>query len=94
MRSNLDPNLLEQLRALSKEERKELGALISAACDSFGQPHLHQGVGVRNLGHGFYECRKGLKTRLIFERMSDGSLYFHIMGDHAAVKRFLKSYRR
>jgi len=47
---------------------------------------------VRDLGHGFYECRKGLKQRLVFEH-SQGLLYFHILGDHDKVRKFLKRHR-
>jgi mRNA-degrading endonuclease RelE of RelBE toxin-antitoxin system len=92
LRCDIDPDLLEQLRELGKQERKEIGELIYAAADAFGQPHLHHGVGVRGLGHGIYECRRGLKTRQIFERMGNNNLYFHFMGDHAGVKRFLRDH--
>src|SRR4051794_5852142 len=64
--ADLDPALLETLRALPKAERQEIGELIRAVCDSFGDVHAHRGLGMRDLGHGFYECRKGLKQRLIF----------------------------
>jgi hypothetical protein len=88
--ADLDPDFLARLRELDKEERKKIGALITAACESFGHPHLHAGSGLRALGHSFYECRYGLKLRLIFQRVNDQSLYFHMLGTHDEVKRFLR----
>lgn len=80
------------LRGLPKADRQEIGELIRGVCESFGNVHAHRGLGVRDLGHGFYECRKGLKQRLIFEH-AQGVLYFHTLGDHEDVKRFLRRYR-
>ena len=57
-------------------------------------PHNHRGLGIRDLGNGFYECRKGLKTRLIFERLTPRNLYFHVIGNHDDVKRFLKHHSK
>jgi len=74
---------------MDKAERKEIGDLIDAVCKSFGFPHEHKGLGLRDLGHAFYECRMGLQQRVVFEKTANG-LYFHILGDHNQVKRFLK----
>lgn len=75
-------------------------------CDSFGNVHAHQSLGLRDLGHGFYECRRGLKLRLLFELISafpqgpsveqavpSKLLYFHTLGDHDDVRKFLKRHR-
>lgn len=83
--------MLEILRAYSKSERKEIGALIEQVRDSFGNPHAHGGIGVRALGHGLYECRHGLSLRLVFAAYS-GLLYFHTIGTHNEVQRFLKGH--
>jgi len=79
---------------MTPEERKTIGQIITHVCDVFGIPHNHLGLGIRDLGNGFYECRKGLKTRLIFERVDPGNLHFHAIGSHDEVKRFLKRFRR
>src|SRR4051812_35817825 len=75
------PGFLDFLRTLSKGERREIGEAISRACDSFGDPHSHRGLGVRDLGDGFYECRLGLGRRLVFGHTS-GLLHFLMIGDH------------
>ena len=47
------------------------------------------GLGLRDLGKGLYECCHGLDQRIVLQKISSG-LYFHLMGDHVEVKRFLK----
>jgi hypothetical protein len=80
------------LRSYSKAERKEIGALIERVRVSFGDPHTHGGIGVRALGQGLYERRRGLSLRLVFGAYR-GLLYFHTIGTHEEVRRFLKAHR-
>jgi hypothetical protein len=87
------PGLLKILRAKSKEERRLVGRAIDEACTAWGRPHLHAGSGLRKLRNNLYEVRSGLKTRLVFEPRLDGSLYFHTMGNHDEVLKFLKAHR-
>ena len=49
---------------MDKAERKEIGDLIDAVCKSFGFPHEHKGVGLRDLGHAFYECDRSIPKRI------------------------------
>lgn len=93
MEADIDPDFLEQLRGMEKEERKEVGDLIREICASFGFPHVHAGIGIRDLGKGFYEGRDGLEHRVIFERISARVLYFHMIGNHDDIRRFLKKHR-
>jgi hypothetical protein len=88
----LDPDLLDSLRSFSKTERKEIGELIERVRDSFGKVHAHTGTGIRALGRGLYECRHGLSLRLVFAAYR-GLLYFHTIGTHDEVQRFLKAHR-
>jgi hypothetical protein len=78
------------LRAFDKDQRREIGELIEKVRINFGQPHLHGGAGLRALRSGVYECRLNLRQRLVFT-LEPGSLYFHFMGNHDEVNRFLKS---
>ena len=88
----LDPDLLGALRTRSKSERKEIGELIEQVRDSSGNPHAHGWIGIRALGQGLYECRHGLSSRLVFAAYR-GVLYFHTIGTHDEVRRFLKAHR-
>jgi hypothetical protein len=90
LRIELDPDLLEQLRALNKPQRREIGGCIEEARVTFGRPHLHRGAGIRVLKSGVYECRISLQQRLIFTA-DKGVLYFHFIGNHNEVSRFLRN---
>jgi len=76
---------------LDKDQRRAIGQLLEKARVSFGHPHLHSGTGLRALKSGVYECRLNLRQRLVFT-LEPGSLYFHFMGNHDEVNRFLKSF--
>lgn len=86
----IDQRLLAALRQLATVERREIGGAIAATQAAFGSPHTHSGTGVRKLKGRWYEMRVGLARRLIF-RECDDCLSFEFMGDHDAVRRFLKS---
>jgi hypothetical protein len=78
---------------LNDEERENLILTLQQVGIHFGKPHRHQGLGIRDLGAGIYECRSGLDLRLIF--VKDGTtkpptLYFDMIGNHDDVKKYLK----
>lgn len=90
LRIEIDLDLLDALRALTKAEQKEIGDLIQEVRKKFGRPHLHHGIGIRDLGEDVYECRRNLHQRLIFTAHK-GYLYFHMIGNHNQVRQFLKN---
>jgi len=90
LKIELDPDLLQYLRTLDKDSRRTIGELMEKVRVSFGQPHLHGGTGLRALGSDVYECRLNLRQRLVFT-LEPGALYFHFIGNHEDVKRFLKN---
>jgi len=75
---------------LDKDLRRTIGELMEKVRVNFGRPHLHAGSGLRALRSGVYECRLNLRQRLVFT-LEPGSLYFHFIGNHDEVNRFLKS---
>jgi hypothetical protein len=85
----IDPTLLAALRKLPAAERRELGEAIAAAQSAFGSPHTHLGAGVRKLKGRWYEVRAGLHQRNVFCECDD-CLSFEFMGNHDAVRQFLK----
>ena len=87
-----DSRLLEQLRALPKERRREVGEVVSAVQEAFGRPHQHAGLGLRKLRRRHYEVRVGLGQRLVFEDRGE-ALHFKLLGNHNEVQRFLKGLR-
>jgi len=92
----LDDELRAELRNWPKTNRKQIGRVIRRVQETFGSPHLHSGIGVRDLSPKgsplhVYECRVGLALRLIFTLERPQLLYFHMIGTHDDVRRFLKS---
>ena len=70
---------------------KEIGAAIHKVTTSWGHPHLHGGVGIRRLGPAYFECRTGLRVRLVFKALAPNLLHFVFLGNHDEIRRFLKS---
>jgi hypothetical protein len=58
--------------------------------DGFGQPHLHSGLSIRQLGGGLIECRTGLGLRLVFQARK-GVLTFDFAGSHDGAQAYLKN---
>jgi mRNA-degrading endonuclease RelE of RelBE toxin-antitoxin system len=92
----LAEDLRKELRGWPKPERARVGKLIQRAQDNFGTPHLHSGLGIRDLSPkgsrlNVYECRMGAALRLIFTVERPAVLYFHMIGNHDEVRRFLRS---
>lgn len=77
---------------MARDERREIGVAINEIASAMGAPHRHSGIGLRKLRGSFYEGRIGLNRRLVFEFLPSGTLYFHLLGTHDEVRRFLKSF--
>lgn len=90
LRIELSPPLRLAIRALPKSRRAEIGQVITAVRDGFGAPHLHAGIGIRRLRESVFECRVGLKLRLIFES-EPGLLTFTALGTHDEIRKLLKN---
>ena len=90
MKHRHDKRFLRCLKGCTDTELTDVLATMERAAAGFGFPHRHAGLGLRGLALGFYECRTGLKLRLVFER--DGNdLVFTFAGTHDGVRAFLKS---
>jgi len=73
------------------EARLRLFEAMNLAAVTFGQPHLHSGRGIRELGkRGMYECRASIDSRLLFKREAD-VLLFEFEGTHDEVRAWLKN---
>ena len=76
------------LRRLGPETQEAcLGALRSLP-GAFGRPHVHAGLGVRQLRPGLCELRVNLDLRAIFVRSAD-ALEVQMIGNHAEIRRYL-----
>lgn len=91
MQIDLSKPFRDGIRGFDKRRRREIARVIEAVRSGFGQPHLHSGLGIRRLRRNYFECRAGLKTRLIF-RAERGVLHFVAAGDHDQIQKFLNRF--
>jgi hypothetical protein len=89
LRIELTPELTAAIRALPKRQRQQIGEVITAVRDGFGVPHLHSGLGIRRLRDTLFECRVGLKLRLLFDA-EPGVISFTDLATHDEVRKIIK----
>jgi hypothetical protein len=86
---SIDPSVLRRLQRLPKSERVECLLALCELPETFGQPHVHSGLGIRKLGDKFFECRGTAALRFIFQnRPSD--LFVSFLGNHDEIKALLQ----
>ena len=87
----LNPRFLAALKHLSDADvgRVEEALRILPGC--FGQPHLHAGISIRRLRKNIFECRAGLKVRLLF-RANAQALEVFFVGSHDDVRRIIRHF--
>ena len=76
------------LKNLSDSELDRTEAALKAIPECFGYPHVHTGISIRRLKKNVFECRAGLRLRLLF-REKAGVLEFFFVGNHDEVRRLL-----
>jgi mRNA-degrading endonuclease YafQ of YafQ-DinJ toxin-antitoxin module len=90
MRIGLTERFQRDAGALAADQRQALFTAILALPGAIGQPHLHQGLGLRKLHpSGIWEARAGLGVRLVFTLEPD-LLTLLRAGTHDDVRRFLR----
>jgi hypothetical protein len=88
-RLTIDAAVLKRLRRLSKAERTECLLALCELPESFGQPHLHGGFGIRKLANKLFEFRGNLELRFIFQNRAD-DLFISFPGNHDEVRALLQ----
>ena len=76
---------------LPPQERAAVNQALTAVLPAWGSPHAHQGAGIRKLGADLFECRAGLRLRLLFKaNKPERELVFFEVGDHDEIRKVLK----
>ena len=78
------------LKSLDDVDFARVERALRTIPDSLGLPHVHEGISIRRLKKNIFECRAGLKVRLLF-RAKSGALEFFFVGDHNDVRRLIRS---
>jgi hypothetical protein len=79
------------LKNLSDADFARVESALQVIPDCFGHPHAHSGISIRRLRKNIFECRAGLKLRLLF-RQNAGALEFFLVGSHDEIRRFLQGF--
>ena len=85
----LEDRAIAGLEKLPPEDHAEGVAALQATPAAFGRPHVHAGLGLRQLRSGIYEGRSRLRWRFVFEREGD-TLVVKMVGNHDDVRRWLR----
>jgi mRNA-degrading endonuclease RelE of RelBE toxin-antitoxin system len=86
----LGPRFLAALKHLGDTDVNRTEEALRVLPDCFGDPHRHAGISIRRLRKNIYECRAGLKVRLLF-RVKEQSLEILFVGNHDEVRRFIRN---
>jgi len=85
----LGPRFYAALKHLSDADIDRIAAVLRVIPDCFGHPHIHSGISIRRLRKNVFECRAGLKLRLLF-RENVGALEFFFVGTHDEIRRIVQ----
>jgi hypothetical protein len=85
----LSPRFLAALKNLSDADVTRAEEALRALPECFGKPHLHAGISIRRLRKNVFECRAGLKVRLLFRANAD-ALEIFFVGSHDDVRRLIR----
>ncbi len=83
------PRFFASLNNLSEADVTKVEEALRVLPNCFGQPHLHAGISIRRLRNNIFECRAGLKIRLLF-RAGPLSLDVFFVGNHGQVRRVIR----
>jgi len=85
----LSPRFLASLHNLTGVELAQTEEALRVLPDCFGRPHVHAGISIRRLRKNIYECRAGLKIRILF-RPNGQALEVFFVGNHDEVRRLIR----
>jgi hypothetical protein len=85
----LNPRFLAAFKSLSDADMDRVEEALRVLPDCFGHPHLHAGISIRRLRKNVFECRAGLKIRLLF-RVNAQALELFFVGSHDEVRRLIR----
>ena len=85
----LSPRFCAALNNLSDADVTRVEEALRLLPHCFGQPHVHSGISIRRLRDNIYECRAGLKVRLLF-RANSTALEIFFVGNHDQVRRVIR----
>lgn len=77
-------------RTLSIGQIASLEEALRKRPAAFGQPHVHQGLGIRRLKNNYFGFRVGRDIRVVFT-LEGSTVILRRVGRHDQVRDYLKS---
>ncbi len=91
IRIDLSSRFQREAAKLPDRDRSDVEAALVALAQSYGDVHAHAGIGIRSLRKNLFECRAGLRLRILFFARK-GRCICQGVGDHDYVRAFLKNF--
>lgn len=82
----------KQLKKLPRLDQEHAISTLKGFLAALCAGPIPAGYGFKKINGDKYEIRVGLKTRIIMKADGD-TLVCHVVGNHEAVKRYLRAYR-
>jgi mRNA-degrading endonuclease RelE of RelBE toxin-antitoxin system len=84
----LSPRFFATIKKLNDTDVTRVEEALRILPHCFGQPHSHGGISIRRLRKNVFECRAGLKVRILF-RANAHTLDVFFVGNHDEVRRLI-----
>ncbi|HZM05462.1 MAG TPA: hypothetical protein VFC44_20880 [Candidatus Saccharimonadales bacterium] len=84
----LSSRFFAALKKLNNADVTRVEEALRVLPDCFGRPHLHAGISIRRLRKNIFECRAGLKVRILFRGRSQNLDVFFV-GNYDDVRRLI-----
>lgn len=85
----LSARFLGSLKRLSYLDVAKVEEALRILPECYGRPLLRAGISIRRLRKNIYECRAGLKIRLLF-RANAGALEVFFIGSHDEIRQLIR----
>jgi mRNA-degrading endonuclease RelE of RelBE toxin-antitoxin system len=85
----LNPRFFASLKRLGEADVTRVESVLHVLPDCSGQPHLHTGISIRWLKNNIFECRAGLKIRILF-RANAQTLDVFFISSHDEVRSLVR----
>ena len=82
----------KQLKALSTQDREKVNRVLKLLLQGLGSGEMSAGLGFKKINCDKYEIRVDIRNRIVMKADGD-TLICHLIGNHEAVKRFLREFR-
>ena len=82
----------KQLKKLSHQDQRKVNAVLKEFLEFLARGDLPSSLGFKKINGDKYEIRVDIRNRIVMKLEGD-TFVCHLVGNHDAVKRYLRDYR-